>query len=394
MLVSSKVHDVMLLAVVATVSAFSGAPDVRLTCPDSEASGWAVIVQEDALSLVAASTVEHFGGGGGTPPTRLTFTTVRLDEPGASASEASWQQLTLPFTTFVFPRHTDAMAALTAEDDGQVHMVRERMGAELLLTWTIAPLSWFAGTRPSGPAGRTEVGGGALPQLKIITDIRDADSSAPPVRSALSRPSLASFHGRVLLACNAGARNAVTWVGHLAQTRQDTIEAVRLGPGAAPALVPAGDTLFCFAIEPALEVRPASPESRAPGRLLCWKSSDAEHWEPWAPGVPLNNVVRVDACNEGDTTLVACLTAAPEPRIHVYRLDPDKEGLTELLTVDPAPEGELGRDIAIRLLKGKAYLFWQDNVGADEAAVPGGEATAERKTYIVMRRLELPRQEE
>lgn len=354
----SVLANVLAVAICLLAAEATPSPDVRLEGPSVPVTRWTVVEQNEAF-LVIAKRRYGLPSDGSKPFSSFFSRAVQVDGTGVPHADPEWELAAPPAHSFLVPAASKAFTALAAEDSEDIYAVDCRYGGIPALVWMVAPRSVFSGM----PSVR-----GADP-WRYIGHMQQAGSSPVRVATDLANPTLASFQGRVLLAGDAGRRSA--WVAPLVEKERGTIEGVVLGAGWAPALAPIGDSLFCFAIH--REGGRADNESA--GSLVAWKSPDAAQWEPWAPGVPLQNVARVDACSEGDMTLLACLTAAPEPRIYVYRLDPEKEGLTELLTVDPPSEGELGRDIAIRLLKGKAYLFWQDNVG--------------EKTSIVIRRLDM-----
>jgi hypothetical protein len=365
----------------AGVPADAASAELRLECPPvvmagHYSGGWAVIAQDDAFLTLVSTWDEHIRGRRTGAASLFMSALVRpQDEPGTDV-KASWRAA--KELAFLFPGYLPHIAALRPQQSGSVDIVGQLYGGSTLLGWADVPASVVSG----GPAPASSAadmssappeGAGRWPGWKLIHGIRDRSTSHGFVHNDLAQPTLAARRGGALLAADAyGQQDRVVCAARLAEPHDHVIDGAVLGPGWAPALVAGGESVFCLAINKA----PRRYDDFS-GSLVAWKWADAVQWEAWAPGVPLDNVVRVDACNEGDTTLVACLTAAPEQRIHVYRLDPQKEGLTELLSVDPAPEGELGRDIAMRLLKGKAYLLWQDNVGDDP-------------TYIVMRRLDLP----
>jgi hypothetical protein len=370
------------------------APEVRLERLSVAKGGWTVVVQDDLFLVIAAQWHEQGRGRPRYPSASYLCMVLRPDEEGCSSSQATWQPIAPPTSSFFMPRSSGVVAAVPQQDGDGIYLVDERYSGIPLLLWTLVREPGFAPSskraKPSGGKG-TPAAPAPASGWTVIAEVRDSSGPSAVARDCLQRPSLVTFQGRVLLAGDAyGAGRSVAWVGAIGDARDRGLDGVVAGPGWAPTLVPAGDRLLCLAIGTTPPVPVRGNEKGSPGTLVAWESADGVHWEPWAPGVPLDNVVRVDACSEGDTTLVACLTAAPDRRIHVYRLDPDKVGLTELLTVDPAPEGELGCDIAIRLLKGSAYLFWQDHLGAPIADMLDKDKAAEGKTYIVMRRLELP----
>lgn len=372
-------------------------PDARLECPavvmaERKSGGWTVLVQDGAFLAIATKWDAH-DSGREFATASFVSTQVRPEAEPETGHATAWIPVAEAQFGFDLVGYLPSLGAVAAEDGEQVYVVEELASSAKYVAWTALPRSRFAGLSQS-----TTAVGGTPPapraetlytqEWRRIHEIRGEDASA--FGWDLCQPSVTSLRGKVMLAgdglgpASAGHVRGI-WVAPLAEPQDRAIEAVILGPGWKPALVPAGESLFCLAIHK--EGWRALDDFR--GSVVAWRSADGAEWEPWEPGVPLDNVVRVDGCTEGDMTLVACLTAPPEQRIHVYRLGSEKEGLKELLTVDPAPEGELGRDIAIRLLKGKPYLFWQDNVGDDPHSLFGGNHVGNVKTYIVIRRLEL-----
>lgn len=373
-------------------------PDLRLECLPVALGGWTAFVHDEDLLLVATKWEEH-DADRIVPETSFLGMAVQVEAKPGVVPGVSWIRVAEPAVGLFLAQFGGAsVRALAVEGRDSALVAEERTvssSAERALVWGKVPLAGFREQRAGSAPQQSENAGARRPardqtEWRSLQAVRERSVPGAAVMVDIAEPSLVSFKNRVLVAGRATGKGYVTWVGELADPHHGVLDAVVLGPGWRPALVPAGESLFCFAIH-----KPGwRPVGDFRGSLVAWKSPDAEQWQPWEPRVPLDDVVRVDGCTEGDMTLVACLTAPPELRIHVYRLDPDEEGLTELLTVDPAREGELGRDIAIRLLKGKPYLFWQDHVGVARESLLFGNAAGEGKTYIVMRPLDLPAPDE
>jgi hypothetical protein len=159
---------------------------------------------------------------------------------------------------------------------------------------------------------------------------------------------------------------------------QNALNGALIGEGRAPTFMAFEERLWSLAIR---KVKPGTMlEDELEGRVVGWTSDDGADWKEWDPGIPMQDVVSVDACADAERGFVACISGLPAPVIRLYELDQDSGSplgvkLREVHSFQvPEPEG-VDRRVVVRLLDSTPYVFWS--------------RTEDDTTTIHMRRIDL-----